>query len=73
MIEFEMRKSESCTVALVPQKTGECWSNLQLNGMLNLLAQKKGVWFKIKHGNFPENELIPLRHTWTNTIDFIKK
>ncbi len=68
LIEFELRKSEKCTVALVCNKSGHYLSNQQVNYVLLQVAQEKGIWMNIKLSTVPT--VISLKHTWFTSKNF---
>ncbi len=62
LIEFELRKGEHFTSALV--EIPEHYSDGELLQLLKGLAGKNGIWRNIKHRL--DFKIIPMKHTWNS-------
>jgi hypothetical protein len=48
LIEFELRDSDKCKVALISNNNGEYYSNYQISHLLSQLATEKGIWINCR-------------------------
>ena len=62
LIEFEQRKNEKCTSALIEIPIH--YEDNELLQLLKGLALKNGIWRNIKHRL--DLEIIPMKHTWNS-------
>ena len=72
LIEFELRKSDKCTVAFISNSNGEYYSNYQINYLLLQLANKQGIWKNCRIFSEETINIVTLKHTWTSEAEFCK-
>ncbi|WDE03863.1 hypothetical protein SG34_021170 [Thalassomonas viridans] len=66
LIEFELRKSDKCNVALIKKEGGIFLSNRQLHFLLIQAANKKGIWTNIAKPAMLDLKLVTMKHTWSS-------
>ena len=72
LIEFELRKSDKCKVALIYNSNGEYYSNYQINYLLFQLANEKGIWKNCHIFAGKTINIITMKHTWPSEVQFCK-
>ncbi|MDO6426566.1 hypothetical protein Q4489_06045 [Thalassotalea sp. 1_MG-2023] len=72
LMEFELRKSDKCKVALISNSNGEYYSNHQINYLLIQLANEKGIWKNCSIFTEKAINIITMKHTWPSEAQFCK-
>lgn len=70
LIEFELRKTDRCNVALCSTNSGQYISNQLMNRILFQAARKRGVWQNIEQQRNLSVDIESMKHTWSSESDF---
>lgn len=70
LIEFELRKTDRCNVALCSIETGQYISNQLMIRILFQAARKRGVWQNIEQLRHLSVDIESMKHTWSSESDF---
>ncbi|MCC2605624.1 hypothetical protein [Planctobacterium marinum] len=70
LIEFELRKSDRCNVALCYSSSGQILSNQLMNRILFQAARSRGVWQNIEQLRILSVDIESMKHTWSSESDF---